>query len=106
MEEESALGNSIKERRHELGFSLNHLADATGLHKSFLSRIESGAVRQPASDSLRRIAAALELPETELWPARSPGTRPATAAPAVPARQVRPARRGHRGHHGLSRPLR
>jgi transcriptional regulator with XRE-family HTH domain len=67
MEDESALGNSIKGRRRELGLSLNHLADATGLHKSFLSRIESGAVRQPASDSLRRIAAALELPETELY---------------------------------------
>jgi transcriptional regulator with XRE-family HTH domain len=67
MEEESALGNSIKQRRRELGLSLNHLADTTGLHKSFLSRIESGAVRQPASDSLRRIAAALELPETELY---------------------------------------
>jgi transcriptional regulator with XRE-family HTH domain len=67
MEDESALGNSIKQRRRELGLSLNHLADATGLHKSFLSRIESGAVRQPASDSLRRIAAALELPETELY---------------------------------------
>ena len=67
MEEESALGNSIKQRRHALGLSLNHLADATGLHKSFLSRVESGAVRQPASDSLRRIAAALELPETELY---------------------------------------
>src|SRR5215217_7117971 len=67
MEDESALGNSIKQRRHELGLSLNHLADATGLHKSFLSRIESGAVRQPATDSLQRIAAALELPETELY---------------------------------------
>ena len=50
-----------------MGLSLNHLAASTGLHKSFLSRIESGAVRQPATDSLRRIAEALELPETELY---------------------------------------
>src|SRR5215208_771276 len=67
MEDESALGNSIKQRRWELGLSLNHLAASTGLHKSFLSRVESGAVRQLATDSLRRIAEALELPETELY---------------------------------------
>src|SRR5215207_6020095 len=64
---ETALGQYIRQRRRELGLSLNHLAASTGLHKSFLSRIESGAVRQPATDSLRRIAAALELPETELY---------------------------------------
>jgi hypothetical protein len=29
MEEESALGNSTKERRRELGLSLNHLAAST-----------------------------------------------------------------------------
>jgi transcriptional regulator with XRE-family HTH domain len=63
----TALGNRIRERRRELGLSLNHLAAAAGLHKSFLSRLESGAVRQPATDSLRRITQALELPETELY---------------------------------------
>ena len=66
-ESESVLGNLIRRRRRELGLSLNHLAAATGLHKSFLSRLESGAVRQPATDSLRRIAAALELPEMDLY---------------------------------------
>jgi hypothetical protein len=35
MEDESALGNSIKGRRRELGLSLNHLADATGPHRLF-----------------------------------------------------------------------
>src|SRR3954453_10583736 len=66
-ESETALGNLIRQRRRDLGLSLNHLAAATGLHKSFLSRLEAGIVRQPAGDSLRRIAAALKLPETALY---------------------------------------
>jgi transcriptional regulator with XRE-family HTH domain len=66
-ESETTLGNHIRHRRGELGLSLNHLAAATGLHKSFLSRLESGAVRQPATDSLRRIARALDVSETELY---------------------------------------
>ncbi len=66
-ESQTALGNHIRQRRRELGLSLNHLAAATGLHKSFLSRLESGAVRQPASDSLQRIANALQLPATDLF---------------------------------------
>lgn len=61
------LGKRIRQRRRELALSLNDLAATTGLHKSFLSRLESGAVRQPATDSLRRLALALELPETELY---------------------------------------
>jgi transcriptional regulator with XRE-family HTH domain len=67
MRDESVLGNRMRQRRGELGMSLNDLAAATGLHKSFLSRLESGEVRQPATDSLRRIARALGLPETELY---------------------------------------
>src|SRR3954453_8251955 len=67
MDHESALGTRLRQRRAELGLSLNQLSAATGLHKSFLSRLESGVVRQPATDSLQRIAAALELPETELF---------------------------------------
>jgi transcriptional regulator with XRE-family HTH domain len=67
MEDESVLGNRMRQRRGELGMSLNQLATATGLHKSFLSRLESGIVRQPATDSLRRLAQALGLPETELY---------------------------------------
>jgi transcriptional regulator with XRE-family HTH domain len=67
MHQESQLGNSLRERRLALGLSLSQLAKATGLHKSFLSRLESGVVRQPSTDSLQRIAAALELPETDLY---------------------------------------
>src|SRR5215207_6718980 len=67
MQEESHLGNTLRERRLELNLSLSQLADSTGLHKSFLSRLESGVVRQPSADSLQRVAAALGLPETEVY---------------------------------------
>jgi transcriptional regulator with XRE-family HTH domain len=67
MELESELGNTLHRRRQELGLSLGQLADATGLHKSFLSRLESGIVRQPSADSLQRIAAALELSNTAVF---------------------------------------
>lgn len=67
MEHDTQLGNRIRERRREIGLSLNDLAAETGLHKSYLSRLESGAVRQPATDSLERIARALQLPQTELF---------------------------------------
>jgi transcriptional regulator with XRE-family HTH domain len=67
MQEESHLGNTLRERRLELNLSLGQLADATGLHKSFLSRLESGVVRQPSADSLQRVAAALELPDTTVF---------------------------------------
>lgn len=67
MQHESLLGSRVRQRRLELSLSLNQLAEATRLHKSFLSRVESGAVRQPAADSLERIARALQLPQTELF---------------------------------------
>ncbi len=67
MHESSPLGTSLRQRRQDLGLSLGQLADRTGLHKSFLSRLESGVVRQPSADSLQRVAAALSLPETDLF---------------------------------------
>lgn len=67
MQEESHLGNTLRQRRLELGLSLGQLADAAGLHKSFLSRLESGVVRQPSTDSLQRLAAALDLPDTTVF---------------------------------------
>ena len=67
MDHDSHLGNTLRQRRSELGLSLSQLAEATGLHKSFLSRLESGIVRQPSADSLQRVAAALELPDTTVF---------------------------------------
>ncbi len=67
MHDETPLGSILRQRRLELGLSLGQLAAVTGLHKSFLSRLESGVVRQPSTDSLQRIAAALELPDTAVF---------------------------------------
>ena len=67
MHDASPLGATIRQRRLELGLSLNDLAATTGLHKSVLSRIESSVVRQPATDTLQRIASALVVPETALF---------------------------------------
>ena len=58
MHEQSLLGISLRQRRQALGLSLGQLADSTGLHKSFLSRLESGVVRQPSADSLQRSCSA------------------------------------------------
>lgn len=63
----SALGKTIRQRRQELGLSLSQLAAASGLHKSFLSRLETGVVRRPSTNSLQRLTQALRLPETAIF---------------------------------------
>ena len=67
MHEETKLGTTLRQRRLELNLSLGQLSAATGLHKSFLSRVESGVYRQPSADSLQRLAAALQLPDTAVF---------------------------------------
>lgn len=55
------LGERVRERRKELGFSLEELAARTGLTASFLSLIERN-INNPSLDSLYRIAEALDVP--------------------------------------------
>lgn len=57
----SVAGGRLRQRRKELGLSLQQLADKTGLTASFLSLIERDQ-NDPSLDSLRRIAEALEVP--------------------------------------------
>ena len=54
-------GERIRERRKELGLSLEELAARTGLTASFLSLIERN-INTPSLDSLYRIAEALDVP--------------------------------------------
>ena len=54
-------GERIRERRKELGLSLEELAARTGLTASFLSLIERN-INNPSLDSLYRIAEALDAP--------------------------------------------
>jgi len=55
------MGMRIRQRRKDLGLSLRELAAQTDLTASFLSLVERGH-NTPSLDSLRRIAAALDVP--------------------------------------------
>lgn len=56
------IGERVRERRKELGLSLEELAARTDLTASFLSLIERN-INNPSLDSLYRIAEALEVPQ-------------------------------------------
>ncbi len=58
---EESIGVLIKNRRHQLGFSLRELARITGLTASFLSQVECGRANT-SINSLRNIAEALSVP--------------------------------------------
>lgn len=55
------LGHKIRQRRTELNWSLQDLAERTQLTPSFLSQVERSRT-EPSLSSLRRIAEALEVP--------------------------------------------
>jgi transcriptional regulator with XRE-family HTH domain len=55
------VGERIRERRRELGLSLQALAERAGLTASFLSLVEREQ-NSPSLESLRRIAEALDVP--------------------------------------------
>ena len=60
-----ALGVAVKHRREELGLTQEQLANDTDLHQRWISNVETGK-RNPSYASLRRLAAGLELPVSEL----------------------------------------
>ncbi|MGC8780819.1 MAG: helix-turn-helix domain-containing protein [Anaerolineae bacterium] len=55
------VGERIRQRRKELGYSLRELGARTDLTASFLSQVENGQC-SPSLSSLQRIAIALEVP--------------------------------------------
>ncbi len=57
----SGLGERVRQRRQQLGLSLQELAERTALTASFLSQVERG-VTEPSISSLRRIAQAMGVP--------------------------------------------
>lgn len=67
MQHETPLGTLLRHRRTEAGLSLRELSDLTGLHKSYIARIEVGDVRQPSTENLQRIASALDLPDATVF---------------------------------------
>jgi len=60
-----ALGKAAAARRRELGLTQEQLANESGLHQRWISNLETGR-RNPSYVSLKRLAAALNLPTSEL----------------------------------------
>lgn len=53
--------NRIKDKRIELGYSFQDLANLTGLSKSTLQRYEAGGIKNIPLDKLRVLASALNV---------------------------------------------
>jgi transcriptional regulator with XRE-family HTH domain len=61
-----ALGDAIRARRGEIdGLSQEGLADLAGMHRTYVSEIERG-LRNPSYRNLVKLAAALDVPLSEL----------------------------------------
>ena len=56
----SLLGTAIRNKRNELGFSQEELADRAGLHRTYVSDIERGA-RNLSLESIDKLAQALKI---------------------------------------------
>jgi transcriptional regulator with XRE-family HTH domain len=61
----AALGTAVRDLRAQCGLSQEALADAAGLHVTYLSGIERG-LRNPSLDKLNALAAALDISTLEL----------------------------------------
>ena len=66
------IGERIKKCRKKRQLTLNHLATATGISKSYLSNIERGLQMNPSLNVLSKIAEHLDVKVEELL-----GTKPA-----------------------------
>lgn len=60
------VGDRIRKRRTELGWSLRDLEERAGVNNAVILRIETGAIAQPRLDKLNRLARALGLNVAEL----------------------------------------
>jgi transcriptional regulator with XRE-family HTH domain len=63
--EETALGEAIRELRHEAGISQEALAFRCGLHRTYVGGIERGE-RNPSFRNLVKLAGALDVAPSEL----------------------------------------
>lgn len=59
------LGQAVTERRQQLGLTQEQLALRSDLHQRWISNVENGH-RNPSYASLRRLAAGLDMPLSEL----------------------------------------
>lgn len=56
-----AYAKAIRNRRREIGMTLDELAESTGISKANLSRLENGRTTNPTLDTLERIGGGLGL---------------------------------------------
>ncbi|MGL5595869.1 MAG: helix-turn-helix domain-containing protein [Cetobacterium sp.] len=61
------LGEFLKKRREELGYSTNHIEIHTGINKADLSRIEHGKKKKINPIYLKQLSKALKLNQIELF---------------------------------------
>ncbi len=66
MSEASELGEVLRERRERLretdrAYSLRQVAERVGVEPSYLSKVERGVTAPPSEETLRRLAADLDL---------------------------------------------
>jgi DNA-binding XRE family transcriptional regulator len=59
-------GAAVRQRRGHLGISQEELAGRAGLHRTYISDVERGA-RNVSLESIHRLAAALEVPMSQLF---------------------------------------
>ena len=60
------IANRMRERRNELGMSLQDLAKKTGMNKSTLQRYETGGIKNIPLDRLKSLSTALEMTPNQL----------------------------------------
>jgi transcriptional regulator with XRE-family HTH domain len=60
------IAQRVREFRQQLGFTVAQLADASGISKGMLSKIENGQA-SPSLATLARVAAAIDVPVTSLF---------------------------------------
>lgn len=65
----SSLAEVLTRLRTEAGFTMYQLAKRSGVSRGQLSRMESGEARHPASETLQRLARALEVQPEEFYDA-------------------------------------
>ncbi len=61
----------LKDIRKDRGLTIDQVASMTGLSRGFISQIENGR-REPGSETLRQIAAAFEVPVSDLFASPPP----------------------------------
>lgn len=61
-----ALGNRVRELRHERSWTQEDLAEASGIHTTYISGVERG-LRNVSIDNVHKLATAFGLPMRELF---------------------------------------